>query len=179
MWKRIIGLIFIFSSLLCNPSALALGGVQPALNQPAPDFTLPTNRGNETVSLKDYRGKWVVLYFYPQDFTPGCTIEARKFQEDLEKYHQLNAEVIGVSVDSVASHESFCEEEGLQFPLLSDTDGSVSKAYGSFLAGRSLRHTFIINPEGILVAKFLSVRPIIHSKEVLAKLEELSGKRET
>lgn len=161
-----------------TPEALALGGRKPELNQPAPDFTLPSNRGDERVSLKDYRGKWVVLYFYPQDFTPGCTIEARRFQEDLEKYHRLNAEVIGVSVDSVNSHESFCQEEGLGFPLLSDSDGSVSKAYGSFLAGRSLRHTFIINPEGILVASFLSVKPAVHSKEVLAKLEELSGKEE-
>ena len=158
------------------PVALALGGQQPELNQPAPEFSLPTNNNdNKLVSLQDYRGQWVVLYFYPQDFTPGCTLEAQRFQKDLAQYHDLNTEIIGVSADDVETHQDFCDAEGLKFPLLADTKGEVSKGYGSWLTGRSLRHTYIIDPDGILQARFLGVRPIIHSQEVLAKLTELQN----
>ena len=179
MFKSFLRNLLVFAFVIASffnftPSAMALGGIQPPLNESAPEFTLPTNIGDGEVSLQDYRGKWVVLYFYPQDFTPGCTLEAKRFQQDLPKYHDLNAEVIGVSVDDVDSHQSFCDEEGLKFPLLADTDGNVSKAYGSWLSGRSLRHTYIINPDGVLVAKFLGVRPAIHSQEVLSELENLA-----
>ncbi|NEO22756.1 MULTISPECIES: peroxiredoxin [unclassified Moorena] len=155
-----------------NP-AHALGGKQPPLNKPAPEFTLPTNTGKGKVSLSDYQGKWVVLYFYPKDFTSGCTLEANRFQQDLPKYMERNAQILGVSVDDVDSHAEFCDSEGLHFPLLADTDGSVSKAYGSWLGIMSLRHTYIIDPEGILREIFLGVIPAIHSQEVLARLDEL------
>ena len=158
-----------------GPIALALGGKQPPLNQPAPEFTLPTNTGDGEVSLSDYLGKWVVLYFYPQDFTPGCTLEARRFQQDLPQYQGKNTAILGVSVDDVDSHAEFCDSEGLRFPLLADTDGSVSQAYGSWLSGRSLRHTYLIDPEGILREIFLGVRPAIHSQEVLARIDELQS----
>jgi peroxiredoxin Q/BCP len=114
-----------------------------------------------------------VLYFYPQDFTPGCTLEAQRFQQDLPQYQQKNAAIVGVSVDTVDSHREFCEAEGLQFPLLADQDGAVSKQYGSWLGGLSLRHTYLIDPEGILRERFLAVRPVIHSAEVLATLSAL------
>ncbi|HEY9890159.1 MAG TPA: peroxiredoxin [Candidatus Obscuribacterales bacterium] len=157
----------------CLPSAeaLALGGPQPPLGEPAPEFTLPTNAGDGVISLADYRGRWVVLYFYPKDGTSGCTIEARRFQESRPEFQKLNAEIIGVSVDDVASHESFCAAEGIEFPLLSDVEGKVSKAYGSWLSGLSLRHTYLIDPDGILRERFLGVRPAIHSQEVLTALE--------
>ncbi len=154
-------------------AAQALGGPMPSLRQPAPDFTLPTNLGDGQVSLSDYRGKWVVLYFYPKDFTAGCTIEARRFQQDLPKYQAQNAQIIGISADSVDSHTKFCDSEGLKFPLLSDRRGQVSKSYGSWLGVFSLRHTFIIDPQGILQAIFTNVDPTTHSQDVLAKLEEL------
>lgn len=156
-----------------TPTAIALGGKQPPLNQPAPDFTLPTNSGDGTLSLSDYRGKWVVLYFYPKDFTSGCTLEARRFQQDLPKYIQRNVQILGVSADDVDSHAQFCDSEGLKFPLLADTDGSVSKAYGSWMGFVSLRHTYIIDPQGLLRETFLGVQPAIHSQEVLARLDEL------
>jgi peroxiredoxin Q/BCP len=155
------------------PTAVALGGKQPPLNQPAPEFTLPTHTGEGEVSLADYRGKWVVLYFYPQDFTPGCTLEARRFQQDLPEYQARNAQILGVSVDDVNSHAEFCDSEGLQFPLLADMDGAVSRAYGSWLGYTSLRHTYLIDPEGTLREIFLGVQPAIHSAEVLARLDEL------
>ena len=157
------------------PDANALGGPQPPLNQPAPDFTLPTNTGEGNISLSDYRGKWVVLYFYPKDFTPGCTLEARRFQQDLPKYMAKNTQVLGVSADDVDSHAEFCDSEGLKFPLLADTTGDVSKAYGSWMGYVSLRHTYLIDPQGILKEIYLGVNPAIHSAEVLARLEELQA----
>ncbi|NMF85225.1 peroxiredoxin [Nodosilinea sp. P-1105] len=164
-----------FSGLLWAPPALALGGPQLPLGSPAPDFTLPTNAGDGSVSLADYRDQWVVLYFYPRDFTSGCTLEAQRFQRDLDEYQARHAQVIGVSADSVNSHAEFCDAEGLAFPLLSDPKGMVSKAYGSWLGAASLRHTYIIDPDGMLRARFLGVRPAIHSQEVLATLDDLQN----
>jgi thioredoxin-dependent peroxiredoxin len=157
------------------PAASALGGKLPALNAPAPSFSLPTNTGDGTVSLQDYQGKWVVLYFYPKDFTSGCTLEARRFQQDMAEYVTRNAQIIGVSADSVDSHAKFCDSEGLKFPLLADEGGKVSKSYGSWLGIFSMRHTFIIAPDGELKATFTGVNPSVHSKEVLSKLDELKS----
>jgi thioredoxin-dependent peroxiredoxin len=157
------------------PAAFALGGKLPALNAPAPGFSLPTNTGDGTVSLQDYQGKWVVLYFYPKDFTSGCTLEARRFQQDIGEYTNRNAQIIGVSADSVDSHAKFCDSEGLKFPLLADEGGKVSKSYGSWLGIFSMRHTFIISPDGELKATFTGVNPAVHSKEVLSKLDELKS----
>jgi peroxiredoxin Q/BCP len=169
----LIAVILAFFALI--PDANALGGPQPPLNQPAPDFTLPTNTGEGNISLSDYRGKWVVLYFYPKDFTPGCTLEARRFQQDLPKYMAKNTQVLGVSADDVDSHAEFCDSEGLKFPLLADTTGDVSKAYGSWMGYVSLRHTYLIDTQGILKEIYLGVNPAIHSAEVLARLEELQA----
>ncbi|MDG2991415.1 peroxiredoxin [Candidatus Synechococcus calcipolaris G9] len=153
--------------------AHALGGELPPLDTPAPEFNLPTHRGDGSVSLADYRGKWLVVYFYPKDFTSGCTLEAQRFQRDLDQFHQRNTEVIGISADSIDSHAEFCDSEGLTFPLLSDTTGEVSKAYGSWLGFISLRHSFIIDPDGILRDRYVKVSPAIHSQEVLTRLDEL------
>ncbi|MEA5471519.1 peroxiredoxin [Spirulina sp. 06S082] len=181
------GLMRLFCAGICAslvwlnflPHAIALGGKQPDLNSPAPEFTLPTNTGDgeisRKISLSDYRGQWVVLYFYPQDFTSGCTLEAQRFQKDLPKYRARNTQIIGVSVNDVDSHAEFCDAEGLKFPLLADTDGSVSKLYGSWLGIMALRHTYLIDPEGILREIYLGVQPVIHSTEVLARLDELQS----
>lgn len=155
--------------------AHALGGELPPLDAPAPEFNLPTHTGDGSVSLADYRGKWLVVYFYPKDFTSGCTLEAQRFQRDLDQFHQRNTEVIGISADSVDSHAEFCDSEGLKFPLLSDTSGDVSKAYGSWLGFISLRHSFIIDPDGILRDRYVKVSPAIHSQEVLARLDDLQS----
>ena len=157
------------------PTAMAMGGKQPPLNQPAPEFTLPTNTGDGEISLSDYHGKWVVLYFYPKDFTSGCTLEARRFQQDLPQYLEKNTQILGVSADDIDSHAEFCDSEGLKFPLLADTKGEVSKAYGSWMRFFSLRHTYLIDPEGVLREIFLGVKPAIHSTEVLARLDELQS----
>jgi peroxiredoxin Q/BCP len=114
----------------------------------------------------------LVLYFYPRDFTEGCTIEARGFQRDLELFHRAGAEVVGISADSADSHAEFCGSEALAYPLLSDPGGTVSKAYGSWMAPFSQRHTFLIDPEGTLRALWVGVRPLGHSQEVLTTLRE-------
>lgn len=178
--SRLLGMICLVllatGMLLGSPAAAwAMGGEQPPLNQPAPEFVLPTNTGDGDVALSDYRGQWVVAYFYPKDFTPGCTLEAKRFQQDLPKYLARNTQIIGISADDVDSHAEFCDSEGLRFPLLADIDGAVSKAYGSWLGYVSLRHTYIIDPEGLLRERYLGVRPAIHSVEVLARLDELQS----
>ena len=178
--KRLFSIRFWLAICLCisifcwsTTEVWAMGGKQPPLGEPAPEFVLPTNTGSGEIALDNYRGRWVVLYFYPQDFTSGCTLEAQRFQRDLDEYEARNAQILGVSVDDVDSHVEFCDAEGLKFPLLADTDGSVSKAYGSWLGAASLRHTYLIDPQGVLREIFLGVRPSIHSQEVLARLDEL------
>ncbi len=171
-WLWISGFAIV-TWLNVTPTALAMGGKLPPIAQPAPAFSLPTNTGDGKIALADYRGKWVVAYFYPKDFTSGCTIEAQKFQTDLPQYRRRNAQIVGISADSVNSHAEFCASEGLKFPLLADTNGAVSKAYGSWLGYLSARHTFIIDPAGVLKATFTGVNPVMHSREVLAMLDEL------
>ena len=149
---------------------------QPEVGKPAPDFSLTTGDGSQ-VSLKDYRGKWVVLYFYPKDFTSGCTLEAHNFQRDIEKYADVGAVILGVSVDTAQSHKDFCAKEGLNFKLLADPDSKVSTEYGSVMdyKGQKLaaRNTFIINPDGELVKVYTSVKPADHSEQVLKDLADL------
>ncbi len=169
--------LILLSGLLTPAPALALGGPQIPLGDQAPEFSLPTNSGDGELSLADFRGQWVVLYFYPKDFTSGCTVEAQRFQRDIAEYRDRNTQVIGISADSIESHAEFCDAEGLEFPLLSDPDGAVSKAYGSWLGAASLRHTYVIDPAGKIQARFLGVRPVIHSQEVLATLDELLQNR--
>ena len=149
---------------------------QPAVGQPAPDFSLTTGDGSQ-VSLKDFKGKWVVLYFYPKDFTSGCTMEARNFQRDLAKYEGADAVILGVSVDTAQSHKDFCAKERLNFKLLADPDAKVSTEYGSVMdyKGSKLaaRNTFVINPKGEVAKVYTGVKPAEHSEQVLKDLAEL------
>lgn len=148
----------------------------PATDTVAPDFSLVSNEG-KPASLKDYRGQWVVLYFYPKDFTSGCTLEAQSFQRDLAKYEQAHATILGVSVDDTESHKGFCAKEGLHFKLLSDPEAKVSTEYGSVKEYNgnklSARNTFVIDPEGKIAKVFTGVKPATHSEEVLATLADL------
>src|ERR1039457_6505130 len=147
---------------------LVSAGSTPSVGSLAPEFTLNSQEGTP-VSLKDYRGKWVVLYFYPKDFTSGCTVEAHNFQRDQSQYQQKNAAVLGVSVDNADSHKRFCTKEGLNFKLLADTDHKVSSAYDSLtnfgLVKIAARHTFIITPEGQIAKVFTEANP--HEQEGL------------
>jgi peroxiredoxin Q/BCP len=150
----------------------------PAVGTAAPDFTL-NSQENKAVSLHDFKGKWVVLYFYPKDFTTGCTVEAHNFQRDLAQYEQKNAVIVGVSVQDEDSHQKFCTKEGLNFKLLADTKQQVSTEYDSVMtyndAKFSARHTFLIDPQGNVQKVWLEVKPEKHSEEVLAALSQLQG----
>ena len=151
----------------------------PEVGTPAPDFTLNSQEG-KPVSLHDFKGKWVVLYFYPKDFTTGCTVEAHNFQRDLAQYEKLNAVIVGVSVQDADSHQKFCTKEGLSFKLLADTDHKVSESYDSVMnlavMKLSARHTFLIDPNGVVRKVYVDVKPDVHSAEVLADLESLEKK---
>lgn len=156
------------------PAAYAAG--LPAAGSKAPEFTLNSQKGTP-VSLNDFRGKWVVLYFYPKDMTKGCTIEAHNFQRDLAQYQQKNVAVVGVSVDTVDSHQQFCTKESLTFKLLADPTHDVTTKYGSLgdFRGMALanRNTFLIDPEGVIRKVYVKVNPEVHSQEVLAALTDL------
>jgi peroxiredoxin Q/BCP len=146
----------------------------------APDFTLPSEDGTP-VSLKQYRGQWVVLYFYPKDFTSGCTLEAHNFQRDEVQYKDKHAVILGVSVDNADSHKQFCAKEGLNFKLLADTDMKASTAYGTLMEYKGMklssRQTFIIDPQGVVRKAYHAVKPMEHSQEVLSALTELQGQK--
>lgn len=159
-------------SLGVRAYAAAADGV--AVGSTAPNFSLPSQE-DKMVSLSDYKGKWVVLYFYPKDMTTGCTIEAHKFQEDLPKYAALNAVVLGVSLDTVESHKTFCSKDSLTFKLLADPDHKVIDAYGIPVAARgdnkfAQRDTILISPDGKVVKHWAKVDPNTHSEEVLAEI---------
>jgi thioredoxin-dependent peroxiredoxin len=175
MLRIVLLAVFVIVMVLFVPRLLSRSAT-PAEGSAAPDFTLLSQEGTP-VSLKEYRGKWVVLYFYPKDQTPGCSREAHNFQADQAKYTERNAAVLGVSVDSVASHKKFCAKDGLNFKLLADTDRKVSDSYGSLnnfgVVKFSARHTFLIDPDGKVAKVYTSVDPEKHSAEVIAELDVL------
>lgn len=147
-----------------------------AIGDPAPVFTLKDQSG-QAHALIDYHGRWVVLYFYPKDDTPGCTTEACNFRDDLPALRALGAQILGVSVDDSASHARFAAKFHLPFPLLADTDGAVARTYGALWGFGPLkfarRHTFIIGPDGRIARIYRDVKPAAHSRELLRDLKEL------
>jgi thioredoxin-dependent peroxiredoxin len=157
--------------------ALRAGDKTPAVGSAAPDFTLNSQDG-KSISLHDYKGKWVVLYFYPKDMTSGCTIEAHNFQRDLAKYDAKNTVILGVSVQDEKSHQEFCAKESLTFKLLADTKKEVSEKYDSVMnlgvMKLSSRRTFLIDPNGVVRRVWTSVDVKTHSDDVLAAIDQLS-----
>jgi peroxiredoxin Q/BCP len=145
----------------------------PTVGQAAPGFTLPSQDGSQ-ISLDSFKGKWVVLYFYPKDMTKGCTIEAHNFQRDLAQFEAKNAVIVGVSVDTPDSHKEFCTKEGLTFRLLADPEHKVVDQYGSLGSYGSMpianRTTFHIDPQGKIAKVWTKVDPQVHSAEVLAAI---------
>ncbi len=174
-------LLYGMSAVMLVAGAMYAADAIPAEGTKAPDFKLKSQEGHE-VSLKDFKGKWVVLYFYPKDMTPGCTIEAHNFQRDQPDFDKKNAVIVGVSLDTVDSHVQFCTKENLTFKLLSDPDHAVTDKYGSLTHFGPMtvaaRHTFLIDPKGVIRKVYLKVDPNVneHSKDVLADLDQLQKK---
>jgi thioredoxin-dependent peroxiredoxin len=172
-----LALLALFSTLLATAALPALAGDALTPGTAAPEFTLPS-QDNSPISLSDYKGKWVVLYFYPKDQTPGCTVEAHNFQRDLEKFKAANAVVLGVSLDTPGSHKAFCDKESLSFKLLADPDHKAVDAYGVPIKNYgtmkfATRQTFLIDPSGKIVKTWPKVDEDLknHSANVLAAIE--------
>jgi peroxiredoxin Q/BCP len=170
--------VLLFTAALLSVVFAADQPAPPSVGSKAPSFTLPNQEGAK-MSLAQFKGRWVVLYFYPKDFTSGCTIEAHNFQRYIDKYTEKNAVVVGVSVDNVDSHKGFCAKEGLNFKLLADSSHEVVQKYGSVMEynGNVLaaRNTFLIDPHGVIKKVYLKVNPQSHSEEVLADLGQLEA----
>lgn len=169
--------------LLTGSAVLGAGLVQagvPDVGQPAPDFALPDQQG-KTRKLADWRGRWLVLYFYPKNDTPGCTEEACTFRDDWLQLQALGAEVVGISVDSSASHAAFAQKYKLPFPLLADEKGEVAARYGTLsdwvVFKYARRYTFVIDPQGRMAKAYRSVDTAKHSAEIVADLKQLQQRR--
>lgn len=166
----------------CLLSLLTAVGVSAAhaealqIGQPAPPFALKDQSG-KVLQLADLAGKWLVLYFYPKDDTPGCTKEACHFRDDIAQLHALGVRVVGISLDSTESHDRFAAKFKLPFPLLSDSGGAVAKAYNAYWSFLFIhvarRHTFIIDPAGRIAKIYRNVDPDNHSAEVIADIKAL------
>ena len=167
-------------AMLSLISSAALAG--PETGQPAPDFRLQDQNG-AWHTLEQHRGKWITLYFYPKDDTPGCTTEACAFRDNIFAYDELGAIILGISLDNTESHEAFAEKYSLPFSILADTDKNTAKAYGVYTKIATFemakRETFIINPEGIIVKHYPKVSPATHSEEVLKDLRILIAANNT
>ena len=175
MLTAILGVLIVVAIIGVLASRLHAGDKEPAVGTAAPDFTLNSQEG-KAISLHDFKGKWVVLYFYPKDGTPGCTIEAHNFQRDLAKYDAKNAVILGVSVQDEKSHQEFCAKEGLNFKLLADNKKEVSEKYDSIMnlgvTKLSSRHTFLIGSDGTVRKVWNDVDVKTHSDQVLAAIDE-------
>ena len=169
-----LSLILLFSIFINHPKSYAFD-FAPEIGDFAPNFSLDgvnTKLKNKNKwDLKDFKNKWLILYFYPKDFTTGCTIEAKGFSDLKNKFSKYNAEIVGISADNEDSHDSFCNSKGINYTLLSDSNGIVSEKYGSWIPPYSDRNTFLISPEGRIIYRWISVTPINHAKEVLKVLE--------
>jgi len=173
----IVGFALIAAAL--GFSSIGLANDQVTTGDPAPEFELADQNG-QLHSLEDYRDQWVVLYFYPKDETPGCTTEACEFRDNIFAYKDLNAQILGVSLDDAESHKAFAENHDLPFPLLADVNGNTSADYGvkTRMFGMTVakRQTFIIGPNGAIAKHYEKVTPAGHSEQVLADLKELSDR---
>ncbi|MBA3564409.1 MAG: peroxiredoxin [Gammaproteobacteria bacterium] len=169
--RLLIGLM-LFSLLVSG----VLATDAPEVGESAPDFRLQDQTG-EWRSLDDYRGKWLALYFYPKDDTPGCTTEACEFRDNIFAFREIGAEIVGVSLDDVESHREFAEKYHLPFTLLSDPDGEIARTYGVLKnigpVKFARRESFLIDPEGKIAKHYPEVDPDGHSEEVLADLTAL------
>ncbi len=158
--------------------SVSMASTLPKIGEKSPDFNLPDSKG-QSHSLAQYEGKWLVLYFYPKDDTPGCTKEACTFRDDLHKLESLGAIVVGVSVDDGRSHAEFAKKYNLPFALLSDKDGTVAQKYGALtnlgLVKMAKRYTFLISPDGILQKNYLSVDTSRHSQQIIDDLIKLKN----
>ena len=175
-WLAVVAALIVFAALFVARAARS--GELPETGKPAPDFNLPDQNGKQH-TLQDYRGKWLVLYFYPKDDTPGCTEEACAFRDDLMQITKLDAEVVGISVDDTSSHAEFARKYHLPFPLLADKSTAVAARYGALsdwvLFKFAKRYTFLIDPHGKINKVYTKVETSRHSKQIIEDLHKLQA----
>lgn len=170
------------TTIISLSAALLLATVaahaSPPIGAPAPDFALPDQKG-KLRQLSDYGGKWLVLYFYPKDDTPGCTTQACEFRDNIFAFRRLGAEIVGISLDDIDSHKNFADKHGLPFTLLADDGGAVAREYGVLrnfgVVQLANRETFLISPQGVVARHYQKVDVSTHSAEVLSDIKALSG----
>ena len=169
--------LVIFITIFFNFRSAIAYDFAPEVGDLAPNFHLEginkSIKSKKLWDLNEFKGKWVVLYFYPQDFTAGCTLEAKGFSELKNDFSKYNADIIGISADNQDSHDSFCSEKSINYTLLSDPNGTISEKYGSWIPPFSDRNTFLISPDGVISYRWISVLPINHAKEVLNTLKKI------
>lgn len=174
-WFAIMAVLLVFTSVILMRAVSA--GELPKVGKPAPEFDLPDQEGKQH-KLTDYRGKWLVLYFYPKDDTPGCTKEACAFRDDMNELSEMGAQVVGVSVDDSESHAKFAKKYNLPFPLLADKTADTAARYGALMdmgfMKLARRYTFLIDPQGKVGKVYLSVETSRHSKEIIEDLKILN-----
>jgi peroxiredoxin Q/BCP len=166
-WRRLLlACLFVLAAPMAAAEALQAGA-------PAPDFSLKDGSGKPR-QLADWRGQWLVLYFYPKDDTPGCTTEAQAFRDSQAEFSALGAQVAGVSLDDASSHQAFAKDQRLNFPLLVDEGGKTARSYGALtnlgIAKFAKRHTFLIDPDGRIAKIYRDVEPARHAAELLADI---------
>ena len=165
---------FVFFIIITFTNNVYAFDYAPEVGDSAPNFHLyginKKTINKKEFDIKDFKDKWIVLYFYPKDFTTGCTIEAKGFSDLTNEFLKNNAEIIGISADDEKSHDSFCNEKNIKYTLLSDPGGLVSKKYGSWIPPYSDRNTFLISPDLKISSRWISVTPINHAKDVLNTL---------
>jgi peroxiredoxin Q/BCP len=166
-WQRLL------LACLCVLATTMAAAETPQAGAPAPDFALRDGTG-KLRQLADWRGQWLVLYFYPKDDTPGCTTEAQRFRDSHAEFAALGAQVAGVSLDDASSHQAFAREQRLNFPLLVDEGGKTARTYGALtnlgIAKFAKRHTFLIDPDGRIAKVYRDVEPSSHATELLADI---------
>ena len=171
----LVNLLILFLFFINSTPTLAFD-FAPEVGDLAPNFHLEgisnSLKSKKEWELYDFKGKWLVLYFYPKDFTAGCSLEAKSFTELQSYFSKLNAEIVGISADNQDSHKSFCSEKSINYTLLSDPNGTISEKYGSWIPPLSDRNTFLISPESVISYRWISVLPINHAKEVLNVLKK-------
>jgi len=170
-WAGLLGLF----------SVTALAAGSPVLGSEAPNFKLQDQKG-AWHQLSDYRGKWVALYFYPKDNTPGCTTQACEFRDNIFAFNEAGAVILGISIDDVASHKKFAEQHGLPFTILADPDKQTARSYGVLkkffgVMEAAQRDTFLIDPKGRIVKHYTEVDPKGHSQIVLQDIKALQAKK--
>ena len=175
---KVLGVLATLATLIMTFGSRGVLAEPLKVGEAAPDFNLPDQNGKNH-KLSDYHGKWLALYFYVKDDTPGCTKQACKFRDDFHQLRDLGAEVVGVSVDDSASHADFAKKYDLPFPLLADSKGETAKRYDSIwsLIGLAKRNTYLIDPEGRIAKIYLSASPSRNSVEIVEDLKRMKDSR--